>query len=86
MLFTTELFDLNYSRLGHALALYAYPWQILPELAGHIRAVGASLPAERFERLNVPMLDAIRASGITRYRETAVIPHLEDPEAYPDLR
>lgn len=44
------------------------------------------LPAERFERLNVPMLDAIRASGITRYRETAVIPHLEDPEAYPDLR
>lgn len=50
MLFTNELFDLTYSRLGHALAMYAYPWQILPELAGHIRALGASLPAERFEQ------------------------------------
>ena len=44
------------------------------------------LPAERFESLNVPMLDAIRASGITRYRETTVIPHLDEPEIYPDLR
>lgn len=51
MLFTTELFDLEHSRLGHALALYAYPWQILPELAGHIRALGATLPAERFEQV-----------------------------------
>ena len=44
------------------------------------------LPADRFESLNVPMLDAIRATGITRYRETADIPNLNDPEAYPDLR
>ena len=44
------------------------------------------LPAERFESLNIPMLDAIRASGITRFRETADIPNLNNPEAYPDLR
>ncbi len=44
------------------------------------------LPAERFESLNIPMLDAIRASGITRYRETADIPDLGNPEIYPDLR
>ena len=44
------------------------------------------LPAERFESLNLPMLDAIRASGITRFRETADIPDLDKPEAYPDLR
>ena len=44
------------------------------------------LPAERFESLNIPMLDAIRATGITKYRETAFIPDLDNPEAYPDLR
>ncbi len=44
------------------------------------------LPAERFEELNIPMLDAIRASGITRYRETADIPNLDKPNVYPDLR
>ena len=44
------------------------------------------LPAERFESLNIPMLDAIRASGITQFREGAVIPHLAEDEVYPDLR
>ena len=44
------------------------------------------LPAERFESLNVPMLDAIRASGITHFREGTPIPNLDDPEVYPDLR
>ena len=44
------------------------------------------LPAERFESLNVPMLDAIRASGITKFRETTLIPDLDKPEVYPDLR
>jgi hypothetical protein len=44
------------------------------------------LPAERFESLNIPMLDAIRATGITRFRETALIPDLDNLEAYPDLR
>lgn len=44
------------------------------------------LPAERFEGLNKIMLDDIRASGITRYRETADIPNIDDPNAYPDLR
>ena len=44
------------------------------------------LPAERFESLNISMLDAIRASGITQFREGAVIPNLDNPEAYPDLR
>ena len=44
------------------------------------------LPAERFESLNVPMLDAIRATGITMFREGGLIPGLDDPEAYPDLR
>lgn len=44
------------------------------------------LPTDRFEGLNKTMLDDIRASGITRYRETADIPHLDDPSAYPDLR
>ena len=44
------------------------------------------LPADRFESLNVPMLDAIRATGITHFREGTPIPNLDDPEAYPDLR
>ena len=44
------------------------------------------LPADRFESLNVPMLDAIRASGITHFREGGLIPELDNPEAYPDLR
>ena len=44
------------------------------------------LPTDRFEGLNKTMLDDIRASGITRYRETADIPDLDDPSAYPDLR
>lgn len=44
------------------------------------------LPSDRFEGLNKTMLDDIRASGITRYRETADIPDLNDPSAYPDLR
>ena len=44
------------------------------------------LPTDRFEELNKLMLDDIRATGITRYRETADIPDLNDPAAYPDLR
>ena len=44
------------------------------------------LPAERFESLNVPMLDAIRATGITMFREGGLIPNLDNPEVYPDLR
>ena len=44
------------------------------------------LPAERFESLNAPMLDAIRATGITMFREGGRIPELDNPEAYPDLR
>ena len=44
------------------------------------------LPTDRFESLNVPMLDAIRATGITMFREGGLIPGLDDPEAYPDLR
>lgn len=45
-----------------------------------------ALTADRFEELNKLMLDDIRATGITRYRETADIPDLNDSEAYPDLR
>ena len=44
------------------------------------------LPADRFESLNIPMLDAIRATGITYFREGGLIPELDNPEAYPDLR
>ena len=44
------------------------------------------LPADRFESLNIPMLDAIRATGITHFREGGLIPELDHPEAYPDLR
>ena len=44
------------------------------------------LPEERREALNIPMLDAIRAAGITHYREGGLIPELNNPEAYPDLR
>ncbi len=51
MLFTTSLFEVRRSRLGDVLALYVYPWQILPELATHIRTLGASLPNDRFERV-----------------------------------
>lgn len=51
MLFTKDLFDLSYSRMGTTLALYTYPWQILPDLGEHIRKLGASLPADRFEKV-----------------------------------
>ena len=44
------------------------------------------LPRDRFESLNIPMLDAIRATGITLFREGGLIPELDNPEAYPDLR
>ena len=44
------------------------------------------LPTDRFESLNIPMLDAIRATGITHFREGGRIPELDNPEAYPDLR
>ena len=44
------------------------------------------LPADRFESLNIPMLDAIRATGITMFREGGRIPELDNPEVYPDLR
>lgn len=44
------------------------------------------LPAERFEALNVRMMNAIRQSGITWYRETVQIPHMDEPNVYPDLR
>ena len=44
------------------------------------------LPADRFESLNIPMLDAIRATGITHFREGGLIPELDNPEVYPDLR
>ena len=44
------------------------------------------LPPERFDELNVLMLDAMRACGVSRYRETADVPDFDDPNAYPDLR
>ncbi len=50
MLYTTELFDLSRSMAGSCLMLYAYPWQILPELGAHIRELGAKLPPERYDR------------------------------------
>ncbi len=49
MLYTTELFDVSHSIAGSCLMLYAYPWQILPELSAHIRELGRKLPADRFE-------------------------------------
>lgn len=49
MLYTTELFDISHSMAGPCLMVYAYPWQILPELSAHIRALGRKLPADRFE-------------------------------------
>lgn len=49
-MYTTELFDLSRTIAERQLMLYAYPWQILPELGAHIRAIGAALPAERFEQ------------------------------------
>ncbi len=64
------------------------------ELRAHVRQSSIQalyyaefvLPAEEFEHLNISMVDAIRASGITRHRETAHIPHLDDLDIYPDLR
>ena len=44
------------------------------------------LPPERFDELNVLMLDAMRACGVSRYRETADVPNFDDPNVYPDLR
>ncbi len=50
MLYTTDLFDTSHSIAGRYLMLYAHPWQLLPEWGAHIRALAATLPAERFEQ------------------------------------
>lgn len=49
-MYTTELFDFEHSIARSCLMMYTYPWQLLPEWGGHIRRLGASLPAERYAR------------------------------------
>ncbi len=49
-MYTGELFDFKHSIAGEIAMLYAYPWQLLPELGDHIRKLGEALPKEQFER------------------------------------
>lgn len=50
MLRVTDLYDLTHTRLGDCLQRVTYPWQILSDLDEHIRRLGQTLPADRFER------------------------------------
>lgn len=50
LIYTSELFDFSRSRAGSFLMQYAYPWEALPHLRAQLVTLGASLPAERFEK------------------------------------
>ena len=50
MLYTSELFDLNYTLAARYVMLYLYPWQLLPEWGGHLRELGPMLPRDRYEQ------------------------------------
>lgn len=47
---TEELFDLTHTAAAPLLCETAYPFEILPRLADFVRALGASLSAEEYER------------------------------------
>ncbi len=46
-----ELYDLSHSIAGDYLQQFTYPWEALKGIADFIRAVGPTLPADRFDRI-----------------------------------
>ena len=48
---TAALFDLEHTRAAALLAGCEYPWQVLGELKGFIRELGAQLDGTEFERV-----------------------------------
>lgn len=47
----TELYDLTHTLAKEYLAGFTYPWEALSHIGECIRAIGATLPADRFERV-----------------------------------
>ncbi|MBQ6830136.1 MAG: UDP-N-acetylglucosamine pyrophosphorylase [Clostridia bacterium] len=50
MLTVSDLYDLSHTRLRPWLETATYPWEILADLATHIRTVGATLSPDRFDK------------------------------------
>lgn len=46
-----DLYDLTHTLAGEYLAGFTYPWEALAGIGDCIRALGATLPAEKFERV-----------------------------------
>ena len=47
----TDLYDLNHTRAAEYLAGFTYPWEALAGISELIRALGAQLPADEFDRI-----------------------------------
>ena len=47
----TDLYDLNHTRAAEYLAGFTYPWEALAGISELIKALGAQLPAEEFDRI-----------------------------------
>lgn len=45
---TEQLLDLSHTAARELFLRHEYPWQVLPELADFIRALGATLPSEEY--------------------------------------
>lgn len=45
----SALFDLNHTIAAPLFQGHEYPWEVLPEIRGFILALGAALPADRFD-------------------------------------
>ena len=50
MLPLSELYDLTHTRLRAWFEAVAFPWEVLDDLGEHIRTIGATLSADRFDR------------------------------------
>ena len=47
----TDLYDLNHTRAAEYLAGFTYPWEALAGISDLIRALGAQLPEDEFDRV-----------------------------------
>ena len=47
----TDLYDLNHTRAADYLAGFTYPWEALAGISDLIKALGAQLPADEFDRI-----------------------------------
>ena len=47
----TDLYDLNHTRAAEYLAGFTYPWEALAGISELIRALGAQLPEDEFDRI-----------------------------------